>query len=159
MNTEALLAEVERVFPFVDKPDGLDLRFHKDDCAHCQFLAEDLEAFPGKELPPPALRNICNEMSCLSALGWRWALPSYLRHCLKVTDTYDDMETEFLIYSLGPAPEHQPDAIQCLSALNREQVHCLVHFLEWCSVHPHWSSYCSNNIPAAIHFVSGLRPN
>lgn len=159
MVTAELLSEVERAFPFVAKPQGLDLSFHKDECPLCEYLRQDLEAFTGQELPRKALRDIYSEMSCLSAEGWRWALPSYLRHCLAVTDTYGDSETEFLIYNLGPAPEHQRETLQRLAALNDEQIGCLIHFLEWCDVHPHWSEYCKEDISRALEFMRTPRPN
>ena len=153
MNTEALLIEVERVFPHVEKPKGLALSFHKDECAQCQYLRQDLEPYGEPELPPQALRAIYNEMSSLSAEGWRWALPSYLKHCLAVTNTYDDSETEFLIYNLGPALQFQAETLQRLAALNRKQIDCLIHFLEWCSEHEHWGEYCSGNIEQALSFM------
>ncbi len=159
MVTAELFSEVERVFPFIAKPQGLDLSSHKGECPLCEYLRQDLEAFTGQELPREALRDIYNEMSCLSAEGWRWALPSYLRHCLTVTDNYNDSETEFLIYNLGPAAEHQAETLQRLAALNEEQINCLVHFLEWCNLHPHWSEYCKDDVSRAIAFMRTPRPN
>jgi hypothetical protein len=153
MMTAELLSEVEHVFPFVEKPQELDLSFHKDECYHCEFLRRDLVNFTGQELPRDALRVVFNEMSCLSAAGSRWVLPSYLRHCLAVADTYDDSETEYLIYNLGPAPEHQCETRERLAALNDEQITCLIHFLEWCGVHPYWSAYCQEDISRALAFM------
>ena len=131
MGTAELLSEVESEFPFVSKPQGIALSFHKDKCDLCEYLRSDLETVTGKELSREALRDIYNEMSCLSAEGWRWALPSYLRHCLGASGSYDDSETEFLIYNLGPLPEHQAETLQHLAALSNEQLGCLIHFLEW----------------------------
>jgi hypothetical protein len=37
------------------------------------------------------------EMTCLSARGWSWALPHYLPFCLTPEAEYNRMETEFLI--------------------------------------------------------------
>ena len=159
MTSAELLAEVSKVFPHVEKPKGLELSFHKDACSLCQYLRRDLQAFSGRELPARGLRIIYNEMSCLSAAGWRWALPSYLRRCLAATGTYDDYETEFLIYNLGPKSEHQAETIQRLADLNDEQIACLVHFLGWCAVHPHWSDYCPDSIARAQSFLGTLRPN
>jgi len=163
MNADSLLIEVENTFPPIDKPKGLDLSFHKDDCPHCEYLRQDLEVFEGRELPPQALREIYSEMSCLSAAGWRWALPSYLKHCLKVPLAvalhYNDGETEFLIYNLGPKEEHQAETIERLSLLNQSQIDCLIHFLEWCSVHEHWSNYCAEDIQRALAFMHTVQPN
>jgi hypothetical protein len=89
----------------------------------------------------------------LSAKGWRWILPSYLRHCLNVDSTYDDMETEFLIYNLRPDLKYQKDTMSRLSLLNRRQIECLILFLEWCSSHSHWSTYCPDDITQAIAFM------
>ena len=158
MTSAELLAEVNKVFPHVEKPKGLELSFHKDACFLCEYLRRDLQEFSGRELPARGLRLIYNEMSCLSAAGWRWALPSYLRHSLTASATYDDCETEFLIYNLGPKPEHQEETIQRLAHLDDEQIACLIHFLEWCANHPHWSDYCADSIASAQSFMRLLRP-
>lgn len=158
MDTEALLSEVERAFPYVEKPRGPDLSFHADGCGLCRYLREDLELYSGRELPPQALRTIHGDMSCLSAAGWSWVLPSYLRHCLTVAGTSNDPETEFLIYNLSPPPEDRAQTTERFGALDEEQLACLVHFLEWCGAHAHWSDYCKDDISAALLFVRELRP-
>jgi hypothetical protein len=158
METAELLSEVERLFPFVAKPSGLDISFHEDECLQCDYLRRDLEEYVGSELPRTALREIYSEMSCLSAQGWRWVFPSYLRHCLAETTDYDNSETEFLIYNLGPAPEHEAETIQRLAALSDEQISCLIHFLDWCAIHPHWSGYCKDDISRAQAFMHRPRP-
>lgn len=67
------------------------------------------------------------------------------------------METEFLIYNLGPAPEHQAEARERLSALNQDQINCLLNFLLWCEEHEHWSTYCPEEIRRAIEFILTLK--
>jgi hypothetical protein len=157
MNIEHLKKEIESAFSFVDKPKGLALSFHKDDCHQCGYLREDLAAYKGKELPEEAIREIHQEMSCLSAQGWRWALPSYLRYCLTEQAKYTQMETEFLIYNLAPELKYQLETKQRLSALNKEQVQCLIHFLEWCSEDEYWGQYCPEEISSGIAFLSTAR--
>ena len=76
---------------------------------------------------------------------------------MTVTSTYDDREAEFLIYNLGPKPEHREDTIQRLADLNDEQITCLIHFLEWCAIHPYWSDYCPDSIASAQSFMHALR--
>lgn len=138
MNTEHLRKEIEPAFTFVEKPNGLSLSFHKDDCHQCGYLRDDLAQYKGKELPPEGIREIHQEMSCLSAQGWRWALPSYLRYCLTEEAGYDQLEIEFLIYNLAPELKYQLETKRRLSALSQDQILCLINFLEWCKVHEHW---------------------
>ena len=157
MDTDALLREVKEVFPPVPKPPDIQISFHKVGCPDCQYLREDLREFSGPELPFEVLRDVHQEMTCLSAKGWRWVLPSYLTHCLTTESVYDDMETEFLIYNLGPELKYQKETLERLSLLNKAQVECLIHFLEWCSVHEHWSTYSPENIASAIAFMRTVR--
>lgn len=103
MKTQKLKILVEESFPFVDKPKGTDLSFHRDGCARCHFLRKDLESHVGRELSSSGIREIFSEMSCLSSEGWLWAFPAYLRLCLKQNASVQSDETEFLIYNLGPA--------------------------------------------------------
>ena len=157
MNTEHLKKEVEKVFPFVEKPKGLALSFHKDDCDQCGYLREDVDKYEGRELPPEGIREIHQEMSCLSAKGWRWVLPSYLLYSLTEKASFSQMETEFLIYNLAPELKYQIEAKQRLSALNQDQLLCLVHFLEWCQKHEYWGQHCPKEIASGLGFLSTVR--
>jgi len=144
------------VLPPVPKPEGRDISLHESGCWQCKYLRDDLAQYEDSELPNEAIRSLHQELSCLSARGWRWVLPSYLRRCLTQDPAYDAVETEFLIYNLGPSPEHESETRERLSALNREQVNCLAHFLEWCRTHPHWSQYCPNDIERARRFMHSV---
>lgn len=128
MNKEELSKEIEECFPYLEKPIGSELSFHGEGCHQCYFLRADLEEYKGKELPPDAIRHIHQELTCLSASGYSWVLPSYLRFCLTDLAAYNQMETEFLIYNLGPKEEFQPDTLKRLSELNKRQINCLLHF-------------------------------
>jgi hypothetical protein len=92
-------------------------------------------------------------MSCLSAKGWAWALPYYLPFCLTPEAEYNQMETEFLIYNLVPKKEFEADTHAHLSALSRQQVECLIHFIQWLKTHPKWSTYCPKEIDEALVFL------
>jgi hypothetical protein len=70
-------------------------------------------------------------MGSLSANGWAWALPHYLPICLSPEAEYNQMETEWLIYSLGRSDEHEHDAMVRLSALSKPQIQTLDTFLLW----------------------------
>ncbi|ABV35330.1 hypothetical protein Ssed_0719 [Shewanella sediminis HAW-EB3] len=157
MNTEHLRNEIEAVFPFIEKPKGLALSFHKDDCFQCGYLRDELEQYQGEEIPPEAIREIHQEMSCLSAHGWCWALPSYLRFCITEEAKYNQMETEFLIYNLAPELKHELETKQRLSSLNQQQILCLIHFLEWCQQDEHWGQYCPEEISSGIAYLSTVR--
>ena len=153
MNRDPLLTEIETVFPEVPMPVGLDLSFHKDDCGHCTYLRQDLEEFRGKPITGETIRVLHQEMTSLSAAGWRWALPHYLKYCLSNEGRYTQTETEFLIYNLGLELKFQREALQRFGGLNTAQIQCLVHFLEWCSDDPHWSDYCAEDVERALNFM------
>ena len=155
MNTEKLLIEIDKTFPFVKKPQGLELSFHKDDCPHCYYLRNDMEKY-SEQIPKEGLSWLHNELSCLSSKGLLWVLPSLLRYCVQTNDTYDGLETEFLIYHLSPDLKYQKDTIKQLSLFSNEQIGCLKMFIGWCKNHEHWSEYCSEEISRAIMFLEGV---
>lgn len=159
MNTNSILTEIESAFPFVEMPLGIELSFYKDGCFECDRLRDDLEQYRGKEITVEAIRLIHQEMSILSAKAWQWLLPHYLRFCLTPEAEYNRVETEFLIYNLGPALEFQKDTMQRLSLLNRDQINCLIHFLEWCANHQYWKDYCLEDINKARKFLSKVLMN
>ena len=156
MDTVALLEEIDRVFPLVAKPSGDLIMFHQSGCYECEGVRNDLEQYSEPSLPDNAIRYLHNDMTCLSADGWRWVLPSYLKRCV-TQDLYDPVETEFLIYNLSPNEKYEAETKQRLSKLSQEQLACLVHFIEWCENHPHWSEYCAAEIPKAIEFLHSLK--
>jgi hypothetical protein len=160
MDTETLRTEVKRVFIPIKKPSGFAISFHKVGCAQCEYLRKDLEVYRDRLLPSEAIQYMHGEMSCLSAKGRRWVLPSYLDHCLTADSTTDhDQATKFLIYNLGPDLKYQKETMQRLSLLNLEQVTCLIHFLEWCAQHAFWSTYCLEDINKGLAFMRALRHN
>jgi hypothetical protein len=110
----------------------------------------------GKEIPKEGLRWLHNELSCLSSKGMQWVLPSLLRYCVQVNDTYDGLETEFLIYHFSPELKYQKDAIRQLSELTKNQISCLADFIEWCKCHEHWSSYCDEELQRAAVFLGNI---
>lgn len=156
MTREALLAEIKIAFPPVAMPRNADLRFHRVGCYHCDYLAQELEERREKPFDGPVVRLLHQEMSCLSAEGWAWALPYYLPFCLTPEAEYNQMETEFLIYNLAPKKEFEADTRAHLSALSRQQVECLVHFIQWLKTHPKWSTYCPNEIDEALVFLDRI---
>ena len=157
MNKEELSKEIEECFPFLEKPIDSELSFHSEGCHECYFLRTDLEEYAGKELPSDAIRHVHQALTCLSAKGYSWVLPSYLRFCLTDEATYNQMETEFLIYNLGPSEQFQPDTLNRLSRLNQKQINCILHFLEWCNSPEHWArEYCGDEVLSAITFIRKL---
>ena len=157
MNIQTLLDEVERSFGFVAKPRADAISFHDTACDLCSYLRQDLLPYKDEQLPYEAIRCVHQEMSCLSATGWRWVLPSYLRYCLTEAAQVSEMEIEFLIYNLAPSAKHQPDTLKRLSALNQMQISCVLSFLRWCENHKKWSAYCPAEIQQAIEFISTLK--
>ena len=158
-NTEALLQEIEAAFPPSEKPEGSALSFHQSGCSECEYLRQDLEQYSALTLPDEAIRYLHNDLSCLSAQGLRWVLPSYLRRCVTQDAEYDAIETEFLIYNLAPEENFEDGTRSRFSWLSREQIKCIFHFLEWCRDHPYWSKYCAKDIARALTFVCSLTTN
>ena len=163
MSTQALLEEIALILPPVPKPARAEIAFHKSGCDQCDYLRNDLDQYQGTVLPDGALRYLHNEWSCLSPAATRWVLPSYLALCL-TQDLYDPLETEFLIYTLAPEPKHELETTQRLSKLSHEQVGVLRKFVAWCKEHPHWSTYCPDEVARATIFIdrlwmSGSQPN
>jgi hypothetical protein len=157
MKTELLIQDIEKYFPFVEKPNSLDIPFHRSGCNQCNCLVEDLEPYKDKEVSVNGIREAYIEMSCLSPKAWRWLLPSYLRQCVFFIHESTDF-TEYLIYNLSPGQAHEHDASERLSELNQDQLNCILSFLNWCQGPEHWASkYCSEDISKAIVFINKLR--
>ncbi len=153
---EILLKEIETAFPFVEIPHKSELMFHKDSCFECDDLLEDIEQYRNKEITGNAIRLIHQEMSKLSAKAWQWVLPHYLRFCLTSEAQYNQMETEFLIYSLAPTWDYQAATLQRLSLLDASQIKCLIHFFEWCLIQEYWQEYCPEDLNRAIQFLGSI---
>lgn len=156
MDSLILLKEIERVFPFMEMPPKDELVFHQNDCGECDYLREDIEKYRGKEISSEFIRLIHQELSQLSAIAWRWVLPNYLRYCLTADAEYSRMETEFFIYSLGPADEFRKDTVERLSKLDPKQIDCLVKFLQWCLGRQYWREYCGEDIERALRFLISI---
>jgi hypothetical protein len=153
---DELLAEIRRVYPVLEMPSKRDLRFHPDGCFQCEFISQYLDEHRGGPIDGAVIRYTHNEMTCLSAKGWSWLLPHYLPYCLTAEANYNQTETEFLIYNLGPKEESKKETWERLSGLSAAQITCLGHFLNWLSVHPHWRTYCPEDITRALQFVNEL---
>ena len=156
MNSDDLKTKIEKFFPFVDKPKGVELSFHKDDCLHCEFLRQDLQKFSNRQLSKDGIQAIYSEMSCLSAKGWQWALPSYLRFCLEQEPGVRANETEFLIYNLAPQKEYEIEAMDRLSRFSNAQLRCLLDVISWWQTSKYWLDYCGEELARASKFISGL---
>ncbi len=53
---QEVISEIERTFPFIEKPRREDIPFHSDHCSHCEFTLLELDKYSGKELPEEAIR-------------------------------------------------------------------------------------------------------
>jgi len=157
MNTEELLCEINSAFPLIAMPDKFALGFHPKDCHQCAFLAEDLEEYRGKAIDDAAIRQIHQQLTCLSAQAWLWILPHYLRFCLTQPDGYNHAEIEYLLYGLGPDVYFAADTRRRLSLLNSQQVDCLIRFVARLQVDDFWSDYCPAEIARALGFLRTLR--
>lgn len=157
INRVELLERVTNAFPPVEMPAREEIAYHGDVCDGCADLTEDLEEFRYKKTNGSLIRLVYQEMTHLSAKAWRWLLPEYLRFCLTPEAVYSRMETEFLIYNLGPDARFQEDTRLRLACLNSAQIVCLLEFLQWCLEHEFWKEYCPEHIVRAIEFLKTLR--
>ena len=157
MIPQELEPAISEEFPFIPMPEKESLKFHSHGCLECDYLANDLDYVRCKEINGEVIRLIHREMFCLSAAGWCWALPHYLRFCLTPEAEYNRMETEFLIYNLGPAEQFEEESKERFSLLSQRQISCLLLFLEHLEQSPHWSEYCPENIARARKFIGALR--
>ena len=157
MDSSALFSEIGNTFPDMRMPPKAALSFHKGDCPQCEYLRNDLEEYRGKEVTGDVIRYLHQELGCLSTDGLKWILPHYLKFCLTAEAAYNQMETEFMIYHLGPGLKSQEETMLQLSGLNRREIDCLIHFLEWCASHPLWGEYCPEDIERALSFVRTVK--
>ena len=146
-----LACVIEEAFPLVDMPSSADLI--APGFSQYNYLAEELERYRGKEISGDAIRIIHQDLSHLSASAWHWILPHYLRFCLTAEAEYNRMETEFLIYNLGPDLRFQADVVKRLSQLTNSQISCLIDFLGWCLSQEYWREYCPDSIARGIGFL------
>jgi hypothetical protein len=152
-DTDSICKEIETAFPFVEMPVGAELPFNTPFTPEDRYLIEELEQFRDREISGKAIRFVHQEMSLLSAKAWQWLMPHYLRFCLTSEAAYNRMETEFLIYNLGPELKFQSGTLKRLSLFTARQAGCLIHFLQWCRNQEYWRDYCPENIDSAIAFL------
>ncbi len=153
MNPTDIGVEIENAFPLVSMPENSDLSFHSKGCHDCDEIREDLEYYRDKEISGEVIRLVQRYLSTLSAKATCWILPHYLRFCLTPEAEYNRMETEFLIYALGPTEEFQEETLNRLSLLNQIQILCLIHFLEWCFNQEYWKDYCPEELDRGIRLL------
>jgi hypothetical protein len=157
-SVQDLLAEIDLVFPSVEKPEDNQLVVNCSDCVQCAWVVSHLRKFVGYELPREALRGLHSEMSCLTPVGWRWAIPSFLRYCLISAGLdNDDIQTEYMIYFLGGVASSQPAAAIGVATFDDTQIACLIRVLEWCLMQSFWSEDWGSDIAGAVHFLRRLR--
>jgi len=159
MKIESLRDEIENAFNFVAKPEHGAFLVRPDNRYECQHVTEALDSYNEMELPPQALRHLHSDLSCLSPIGFRWALPSYLRCCVSdVALRYRDefVETEFLIYHFSHGSEYQAEVIKQLAILNSQQIECLISFIGWCK-EGEWGDCYSDHLTKAHDFLVTMK--
>lgn len=156
LDVKQLREEIELVFPFAEMPPESQILAHGGECSECSNLLEDVANLRGTVIDGNAIRLLHQEMPHLSAAGWRWILPHYLRYCLTSEARYNRFETEFLIYNLGPDLKFQLDTEKKLLLLNLSQLACLEHFVEWCLEDEYWKASYSDSVNRSINFLRAL---
>ncbi len=161
MNTDDLLKEIDSVFPSFDMPSHSELALVSPRYIEADEICNSMEEFRGKSIETEAIRTIHSYLPILSSKGMRWILPWYLRFCL--TDEgqkYSRKETWSLIDTLHPDERFLKYRLGQLSLLNRDQLLCLIHFLEWCLLDEFWFDSEPEHIQAGIEFLKlAMAPN
>lgn len=151
MTESDLLNKIDAAFPVVEMPAKDQLVFEKYKGGECDEIAEDLEQPLASD---EVVKIVCRNLSCLSAKGWVWVLPFYLKYCLSEKAMTNRTETEFLIYNLSPAPEFVSDTNQRLRELNNQQIRVLIYFLEWCLSNEYWKEFYRCEIEGALTYLN-----
>lgn len=155
-NADALLAEIEAAFPQEEMPLAMELTINDEGWSECNGLRDDLDALRGKPITSAIFRLVHQDLRCLSEKGLRWILPYYLGYCISTEGQQSRMETEFFVYTLSPMVEYRNEALQRFAFLNRSQIQCLCHFLDWCTNHPYWGEYFPDDLKNAREFIQIL---
>ncbi len=152
-STAVLCEEIRRVFPSVEMPPQSKLLFRRGAADRHADILNVLEEKRRGSIDGGFIRAIHQELSQLSAEAWRWVIPHYLCYCLTEEAQYNRFETEYLIYNLGPELQFQRDTEKCLSLFDAQQIHCLIHFLEWCRSDEWWQGPFEKHIEKGISFL------
>lgn len=152
MEANALLKEIDDVFPFMEMPASAKLTCHQDNCYLCVEIRRYLNASRNMKIDDALIRRLHQELHHLSPYAFRWILPHYFKFCLSSGGKYSQEEVYFLVYNLSPDPEFQDDVYRQLSALNTAQISCLVNFLKWCEGNEDWVEIM-DDIDRAIKFL------
>ncbi len=151
MHPQVLLERIQVQFPTIARPAGDGVLLHDvGECAQCAVLRDSLRGADEPVLPLAVLRGIYDQVEHLSAVGWRWVLPSYLTHCLLLANSQTLLDTEFLTFDLGASMHGLAESVQRLDAFTPAQKACLVLFLEWCGQHEEWAELCGEDIDSAL---------
>ncbi|WP_141291854.1 DUF6714 family protein [Ideonella azotifigens] len=137
-------------------PDPIEGILHDPKCPECSELVNDLQSTPccvGGEL----IRKLYQELSHLSATGWMWILPIYLRYCLSDEAIYNRFETEFLIFNLSPNEIFKGDVRGRLAFITDDQLQVLIDLLIWLHSDEYWEDRWGGRIMAGVDFLTKLK--
>jgi hypothetical protein len=156
ISIEILRREIEELFPMVSTPDPIEQVLHDPQCPECSELANDLHSSPYC-LGGALVRKLHQELSHLSATGWKWLLPIYLRYCLSDEAIYNRFETEFLIFNLSPSARFEEDTRRRLELITGEQLQVLIDLLTWLYSDEYWEDRWGERIKGGVNFLTSLR--
>jgi hypothetical protein len=99
-----VITAIEESFPFVARPPNEQLMEHPTGCILCdcerEWIMARSEPHPA-ELSEDAARGASLELSCYSASGAKWLMPSLLRCALSESNSSDPLVAERLLYSFA----------------------------------------------------------
>ena len=127
MTLATVLRAIEEAFPVVARRPDEELMEHKTGCTLCdcerQWILERSQPYP-TELSDDAVRGISLELSCYSAAGLQWVMPSLARAALKNSGG-DDLVAERWVISLANSQSGSENRRR-LRWLTRQQIAALV---------------------------------
>ncbi len=152
-----LLRKIELAFPFVEMPPSWSLISNlATQRAGGAELLHELEEYRGRPIDSELLRSIHQDLHSLSAEGWSWILPHYLRFCMSEAGLDSRAELEFLIYKLDPQPDFHQETVTNLRLLTKRQIKCLIDIVRWCMRDEWFSEYFPEDLQGAMRFLNGI---
>ena len=127
---------------------SFDLREEGDD-----ELADEIQEYEARPVTIDLLRLAHQNLRKLSPDAYLWFVPHYLKLCLTDEGKYSSFEAEFFVYSLSPAGESDTSIDIRLSALNADQIRCIVEVLSWMLTDEFWGVHCPEQIHSALEFL------
>jgi hypothetical protein len=150
-----VITAIEESFPFGARPPDENLMEHPTGCLLCdcerEWILERSEPHPA-ELSEDAARGASLELTCFSAAGVQWLMPSLLR-CALQDSSGDNLVAERLIYRFAAGLDS--DFLQNLNLLTSDQIGVIIQVLVF-SAATDFNEFYQNQLLRAIAFLRSI---